>query len=136
MRASIIVFALLVAAASGVGAAETPQFEPGLRTFNRTSQGSQPGSKPVTAATQKCTDPTQLFNKPAQMPGCKFSPMTRSANTYSFTADCTIQGAALTSNTVIAVESDSAYTQTVESHGGGQSTKEVLVAKRVGECPQ
>ena len=42
----------------------------------------------------------------------------------------------LTSKTAIVVDGDSAYTMTVDSQGGGVSTKEVLVAKRVGDCAQ
>lgn len=138
MKISVLVCAFVLAgAASGVRADDRPQFKAGLWQFDRTMEGAQYGTTPTTVSTQKCTDPTQLFNKkPSAKSSCKFSAMTRSGNTYSFTADCTIQGTPLTSKTVIVADNDSAYTMTVASEGGGQKTKEALVAKRVGDCTQ
>jgi hypothetical protein len=66
--------------------------------------------------------------------GCKFSSVTKSGNTYSFTSDCPFQGAPLKSRSVISVESDSAYRVDVTSTTGARSMKEVLVAKRIKDC--
>ena len=136
MKISITVCGLVLAAAAiAVRADDTPQFKAGLWQFDRSSNDAQSGSTPLKASVQKCTDPTQLFNKkPSDKSSCKFSAMTRSGNTYSFTAACTIQGTPLTSKTVVVADNDSAYTMTVESEGGGQKTNEVLHAKRIGDC--
>jgi len=37
---------------------------------------------------------------------------------------------------VITVEGESAYTVKIESHQGAVLTREILVAKRIGECPK
>ena len=133
MKTTILVGLLLTIAASDVRADDTPQLKAGLWEFSRSDSGA-PGGTPMTA--QKCTDPAKLFAAKPPMDTCNFSPMAHSGNTLSFTADCTVHGMALTSKTAIVVDGDSAYTMTVDSQGGGVSTKEVLVAKRVGDCDQ
>jgi hypothetical protein len=120
--------------ASGLQAQDVPRFRAGLWEFRRTIEGLQGSTKPLLTQTQKCTDPTLNYTKPRDMPGCKFSPMTRSGNSYSFTAECSVRGVELRSKSVTTVESDGAYRLTVDSQGGGQQTKEVLVARRIGEC--
>lgn len=131
LAGSALCLALLTTA--GVAHADDrPKFKAGLWEFERSIDGAQGGPQSLKA--QKCTDPTQFFDGRAQIPGCTMSPMTRSGNSYRFTAQCTMQGSAMTSTTVVVADSDSAYTQTVESQIGAQKTKEVLVAKRVGEC--
>jgi hypothetical protein len=72
--------------------------------------------------------------------GCTISPVTRKGDIYSFVADCKGGGAGkVVSQSVITVESDSAYTVEVESSGdagpGGGKRSEVLKARRVGDCP-
>jgi hypothetical protein len=134
MRTTLVVGVLLTMAAISARGDDTPQFKAGLWQYSRSNSGAPSGTPPMT--TQKCTDPTQLFKEKPQMESCKFSATTRSGNTYSFTADCTIHGTPLTSKTAIVVDGDSAYTMTVDSQGGGLTTKEVLVAKRVGDCTQ
>jgi hypothetical protein len=47
-----------------------------------------------------------------------------------------MQGLHVQSKSVITVESDSAYKVEVTSTGAGVPTKELLVAKRVGDCKQ
>jgi hypothetical protein len=113
-----------------------PVFRKGIWEFTRTvDKGS---GKPQTIRTRKCTNPTDDMKKQNEMltkAGCKFSPVTRSGTSYSFTAQCNIQGGSAQSKSVISVDSDDAYKVTVESHQGGQSAKEILVAKRTGDCP-
>ena len=134
MRLSIFVGFLLVIAAIEVRGDDTPQLKAGLWQFSRSSSTAPAGTAAM--SNQKCIDPTKLFSEKPQMESCKFSPMTRSGNTYNFTADCTIHDTPLTSKTSIVVDGDSAYTMTVDSHGGGMTTKEVLTATRIGDCPQ
>ena len=117
-------------------AAELPTFRPGLWEFKRTVEG---GRGPQTLANQKCTNPTEDMKKGRQSlagVGCTFTPLTQSGSSYTFTADCLIQGVKRQSKSVITVASDSAYTVDVEAHQGGASTKEHLVARRIGDCPK
>lgn len=130
MKTTILVGLLLTIAAIEVRGDDTPQLKAGLWEFSRTSSGTPP----MTA--QKCTDPAKLFAEKPPLDACQFSPMMHNGNNYSFTADCTVHGMSLTSKTAIVVDGDSAYTMTVDSQGAGVSTKEVLVAKRVGDCDQ
>ena len=134
MKRAVFVGLLLTIAAVHVRGDDTPQLKAGLWEFSRSTASTPSGTPPMTA--QKCADPTKLFGQKPQLEACKFSPMSRSGNTYSFKADCTIHGMPLTSETAIVVDGDSAYTMTVDSHGSGVATKEVLVAKRVGDCAQ
>jgi hypothetical protein len=66
--------------------------------------------------------------------GCRFTPVTRSGNAYSYSATCKMQGMSGTSKSVVTVDGDSAYALRVESDFGGESTREVLRARRTGDC--
>ncbi len=112
-----------------------PVFKQGLWEFKRSVDGGD--GKPVTLTNQKCTDPTEdMKKKTVSMAesGCQPSPVSRSGNLYSFSLKCTIQGIAIESNSVITFESDSAYKVDAESKQGSKSTREQLVARRVGDC--
>jgi hypothetical protein len=62
--------------------------------------------------------------------------MSRNGNAYSFTLECEIQGTKMQSKSIITVASDSEYRIDIESKAGGRGTKEVLHARRVGDCVQ
>jgi hypothetical protein len=47
-----------------------------------------------------------------------------------------MQGMSGTSKSVLSVTGDSAYTLRVESDFGGEATRELLTAKRLGDCPR
>ena len=117
-------------------AADLPAFRQGLWEFTRTveMQGAQ---KPMTLTNKKCTDPSvDMKNMHAMLAkqGCKVSPATTRGNQYTFSSECNVKGTAMSSQSVITVESDSSYKVNVTSKDGGKSTKELLVAKRVGNC--
>ena len=126
----------LLVIATAAFADDFPKFRPGLWEFKRTIEGARGTTKPLTSELKECTDPTLTFTKRGELPGCKLSPMTRKGNTYTFTADCKIQGVDVHSGSATVVESDSAYKLTVETTAGDRHTKEVLVAKRIGDCKQ
>ena len=98
------------------------------------------GAKTVEAT--KCTNPMEDMKKQNAMlekGGCRFSPVSRSGNVYTFTADCSIRtpsGVAISSRStsVITVENESAYRIAIDVMTDGQATKELLVARRVGDC--
>jgi hypothetical protein len=130
--------AILVGAATVPSAAladDLPVLKPGVWEFKRTVEGGI--GKPLTLESKKCTDPTADMKKTNSMlagQGCKFSPVSRSGSTYSFSAQCQVQGAQYQSRSVITVDGDNAYRVEVSSSGVGPATKELLIAKRVGDC--
>ena len=126
--------ASMLATATAVGADDLPQFRPGLWEFKRSIEELKQGVKPPPMNLQECADPTASLKKHKETPGCTFSPMTKSGDSYSFTADCQTERGRLRSKSVITVESDSAYRLRVESQAGDQQVTEVLVARRIGDC--
>jgi Protein of unknown function (DUF3617) len=131
---------VLLAAALAVGQAaadEWPALRAGLWEFDRTIETPGVAGKPQTMQTTNCTNPASDMKSQNEMltkAGCKFSPVTRSGNTYSYSAVCKLQGVSGTSNSVLTVENDGAYTIRVESDLGGQPSRELLRAKRTGDC--
>ena len=133
----------LVLAIQPAQADEWPTFRKGLWEFNRTMQGGAGSGMPDKLSNRRCVDPGEEMKRQNAMfakAGCTLSPVTRKGNLYSFVAEC--KGGAtgkLVSQSVITVESDSAYTVEVESSGevgpGGGKGSEVLKARRVGDCP-
>lgn len=117
-------------------AQELLSFRKGMWEFNRTVDSGS--GKTHTIRSRKCTNPTDDMRKRNEMSikaGCKVSPVTWNGTSYSFTAQCHNQGDSALSKSEISVDSDEAYKVTVESQRGGQTTKELLVAKRTGDCP-
>jgi hypothetical protein len=133
MKPLLAVFAFALALPAH--AQDLPQFRKGMWEFDRTVDAGT--GRPQALKSQRCTNPTDDLRKQNAMleqVGCKASEVTHSGNTYSFSADCNVNGVAVQSKSVITVESDSAYRVNVESKQGPQSTKETLVARRVGDC--
>ena len=117
-----------------------PRFREGLWEFARTMDM---GGGPKTLSSRRCTEPGEDMRRQnalfAKM-GCSVSPVTRKGSVYRFVADCKGAGTgAVVSQSVITVESDSAYTVEVESSGdtgpGGGKRSETLKARRIGDCP-
>jgi hypothetical protein len=121
-------------------AEEFPAFHRGLWEFNRTLDM---GGGEKTVSSRRCTDPGEDMRRQNAMfakAGCKLSPISRRGSVYSFVADCKGAGMGnVVSQSVISVESDAAYTVEIESSGdvgpAGGTRREVLKAKRVGDCP-
>lgn len=118
---------------------QTPKFRQGLWEFDRTAPGAQK------MHTTQCTNPSDDMKRQNEMiekrGGCKISPVQRSGNTYTFSADCNMpspQGGVVSfrSTSVMTVESDSAYKVEVTTSAGqpGPTGKEVLTARRIGDC--
>ncbi len=115
-----------------------PSFRRGIWEFQRTIEGVGGQGTSQTIKNKKCTDPTEDMKKQNETlakAGCKLSPISRSGNVYRFTSDCALQGMSAQGKSEIRVESDSAYTVHIETRQGKQVTKEVLKARRTGECP-
>lgn len=132
--------ALLLAATLAAGPAVAdgwPALRAGMWEFDRTIEAADTPGKPRSIQTKSCTSPSADMNKQNEMltkGGCKFSPIARAENTYTYSATCKLQGASGTSKSVLTVESDSAYSIRIESDFGGTPTRELLRARRVGDC--
>ena len=118
-----------------------PRWRTTCRCFVRACGNSTAASMAATESrwrltTQKCTDPTADMKKKNEeaLGTCKMSPVARSGNLYTFSAECTILGVSMQSKSVITAESDSAYRVDVEALQDGITTRELLNAKRVGDC--
>jgi len=134
-RVAVFVGAAMVSAAAL--ADELPMLTPGMWEFKRTVESHGAGGKPMNVETRSCTNPTADMRKSNEMlakQGCRFSPVSKSGATYTFTSDCQIQGMRYQSRSVITVDSGGSYRVDVTSSGSGPSTKEVLVARRTGDC--
>jgi hypothetical protein len=116
-------------------AEEPPVFRQGLWQFDRTVGGQK-------IQTRECTNPTDELRRQNALltrSGCAFTPTQRSANKYTFSAECTVAtpGAASVSarsTSVMTVESDSEYQVEITTTGEGTSTQETLFARRIGDC--
>ena len=136
------VFAVLFLglAPQALQAEELPSFRRGLWEFQRTMDM---GGGEKTLSSRRCTEPGEDMrrqNGTFAKAGCKVSPVDRRGGVYSFVADCRGAGMGnVVSQSVITVESDTAYTVEVEASGdvgpGGGKRKETLKARRVGDCP-
>jgi len=134
LAASLIL--VVAALAVPVGAQDWPVLRQGMWDITRTIQPPG-GGAPRTVPVKRCMDPLadwQAQNARLQKAGCTFSPIRHSGTTYTFTANCSVMGTTSATTTTIVVESDSAYTLTVEGTTDGQPTKETARARRVGDC--
>jgi hypothetical protein len=122
-------------AAPPVAADEWPALRAGRWQFDRTieSSGPTPGKVSRTA----CVDPTADFSRQREQltrAGCTFSPVVRAGNVYRYSADCRMAGVASRSESVLAVDGTDSYTLKVESRTDGSSSRETLIARRIGDC--
>ncbi len=135
----ILSIAALCATGTAAAADEWPPLRQGMWEFNRSIETPGKGGKPQTMQMKECTNPTEDMKRQNEMlskGGCKFSPVTRSGNVYSYSAQCKMQGMAGTSKSVLTVDGDSSYMIRIESDFGGEATREVLRARRTGDCPR
>ena len=129
------VAALALGSVSIALAADWPAFKPGQWRFERTMDGT--GPTPQKISKTECVDPTADQKAQRDMlakAGCKFSPLAQSGRTYRYTADCKMGNMTSSSASVLEVDSPEAFTITVESTVDGSKSREVLRARRVGDC--
>ena len=121
--------------APGAAAPDAVEFQRGLWEFARTVNTET--GHPLTVTNQKCTSPSddmRATRDAATKAGCTVSPTTTDGSTRTYTYTCTFAGQPVESTSVLTVESARAYSVAINSKGGGKSTQEKLVAKRVGDC--
>lgn len=138
-RPAILAAAVLLAAGQAglLWAAELPTFRKGVWEFRRTIDSGAPGAKPNVLTRKECTDPSADMKRQREQLaklGCTFSAVTASGDAYAFDSECPMQGVVMRSKSLLTPKGDSAYTIQVTSTGGGQSSKELLEARRVGDC--
>jgi len=95
------------------------------------------GGAATTMNSKRCIDPVadmQRQNAKLAEAGCTISAPVKSGNAYSFTATCKMMGTRSNMKSTLVVESDSAYTLTVEGTAAGEPVKELMKARRTGDC--
>lgn len=141
MRAILPRSLVVLCAAFGAGftppaaADDWPVLTPGRWQFDRTMEGMTP--TPQTVHRTECVDPTGRFRSQQQQlakAGCTVSPIVRRGNEYRYSASCRMAGTTTVSESVLTVDSPGSYTLRVDSKVDGKTTREVLVARRLGEC--
>lgn len=133
LAAGVAAFLMLT---TTVWARQWPPLRQGMWEIVRTIQPPG-GSAPKTLPLKRCMNPADEWTRQQTnltKAGCTFSPVKQSGSTYTFTATCNVMGSSSVSTTTIVVESDSAYTQTVEGTMDGKPTKEKAVGRRTGDC--
>ena len=131
----------LLAAKSASFADDGPVLRSGLWKFERTIETNgeptnrlQTSGLPIDHDTTRCVDPTQALKlelAPLQFGVCSVKDLRKTDHGYVFEKICS---GATPIKTELNVESDSAYTEVNEGTIGKISTKETLVARRVGDC--
>jgi hypothetical protein len=131
----------LLAAKSASFADDGPVLRGGLWKFERTIETNgestnrlQTSGLPIDRDTTRCVDPTaalKLELAPLQFGVCSVKDLRKTDGGYVFEKICS-GGTPI--KTELNVESDSAYTEVNEGTIGKISTKETLVAHRVGDC--
>ena len=138
MIVATVTAVLLSTLASGpVLADDLPALRQGMWNFQRTVNGEK-------IEATKCTSPTEdmkKMNAKLEKSGCRMSPVKKSGNVFTYSADCTMKmptGATMSSrsSSVMTVESDSSYRLDVDAVTDGKASKERMLAKRIGDCPK
>ena len=140
-----VVFALILSAPSLSSQAQAgeafggPTFRKGLWRFVRTVEIVEPQNvrhKLLEREMTRCVDPTQAMKatfSSASIGSCHSSRPQKVSNKYIFSNRCDYMGPV---STVITVQSDEAYTEVNELTVGQLPRKDLVIAKRIGDCPQ
>ena len=132
-----LLVALALTLAAVASADPWPVLRSGMWEYQRTMVRSDQPGKPIVVTKRKCGNPTEdMKRQNAQLTaaGCRFSPVRKAGNTYTYTAQCSMAGLQVQSRSTLTVENPGAYRLFVESREGGATSKETLIARRVGDC--
>ena len=145
VRSLCVVFALILSAPSLSSQAHAgeafggPTFRKGLWRFVRTLEIVEPQNvrhKLLEQEMTRCVDPTQAMKaifSSASIGSCHSSRPEKVSNKYIFSNRCDYMGPV---STVITVQSDEAYTEVNELTVGQLLRKDLVIAKRIGDCRQ
>ena len=122
---------------SAYAGVDLPKFRQGQWEVLRTANGQQ-------MRFAQCVNPTddmEAQKAAFQKSGCKYSPIQKQGQAYTYTSECAMklpQGALFNSKTksVLTVTSDSAYAVEVTGTINGKPSTERLTAVRKGDCAQ
>jgi hypothetical protein len=81
------------------------------------------------------------MNAKLKKSGCRISPVKNSGNVYTYTVECSLKmpsGSTFNSrsSSVMTVVSESSYKIEIDVVTDRQSSKELLVARRIGDCKE
>ena len=113
---------------------EVPSFRKGMWHFVRTLD-SKNKQRLLAREITRCVDPTHAMKATFSSPSvgsCVSSKPERTDNKYSFANRCDDMGPV---STVITVYNDASYTELNELTAGKLPRTELIVARRVGDCP-
>jgi hypothetical protein len=116
-----------------------PSFRKGIWQFERTLEYTGPLPPPHTALSirremTRCVDPTESMKetfKPLSVGACHSVKPEKIDNRYVFSLRCDYLGPV---RTVIEVEGDAAYTEINELTVGNFPRKDIVIARRIGDC--
>ena len=132
-----VVAATIIAVGLSVSAAGPwPPLRQGMWEISRVMQAPG-GGPPKTVSTKRCMNPADEWDRQhasLTKGGCRISPVTKTGNTYTFTASCNVMGTSSNTTSTIVAEGDSAYTLTVDGQTDGSPTKEKATGTRIGDC--
>jgi len=117
---------------------EGPSFRKGMWHFVRTLDLVGPGKNKqrlLAREMTRCVDPTHAMKSTfssSSVGSCVSSKPERSDNKYSFANRCDDMGPV---STVITVHNDASYSELNELTAGKLPRRELIVARRVGDCP-
>jgi hypothetical protein len=141
MLLAIAAACALLATSSASFAYDGPTFRSGLWKFERTLEtDGEPNNRlqtsglPIARQMTRCVNPTLELKAeitPLKVGGCNTRDLRKTDDGYAFEKIC---GGAAPIKTAIHVTGDSAYTEIHEGSIGKMSTKETVVARRVGDC--
>ena len=134
----ILAASLFWAALSATSRADdAPLLRKGMWEYNRTLFGQGANGKDVHLTSKQCVDPLVNINAmkaAAAKQGCKSEPVTVKGNVRVSVTECPMKGITLRSESIMTITNDSAYAVDITTTGGGKTSKEVFVGKRVGDC--
>jgi hypothetical protein len=124
-----------------VQAYDGPSFSKGLWKFERSLEVSSrkngmPNAKHVRVdpPVTRCVDPTEAMKetfRPVSIGSCHSTLPEKIRNGYHFAQRCDYLGPV---KTIISIESETAYRETNELTVGPSPKKEIVVARRIGDC--
>ena len=137
LRVALILSATLLSQAQAGEAFGGPTFRKGLWRFVRTVEIVEPQNvrhKLLEREMTRCVDPTQAMKatfSSASIGSCHSSRPEKVSNNYIFSNRCDYMGPV---KTVITVQSDEAFTEVNELTVGQLLRKDLVIAKRIGDC--
>jgi hypothetical protein len=119
-----------VSLATPASATELPSFQEGLWEYHHTVNGE-------TTKTKVCANPTEEMkqqNVALERALCHVTPLKKSGETYSYTAECSMRDINSRTTSTMTVKGADAYQLQSDGMINEQSVEELLVAKRLGPC--